>query len=82
MISETKAYEHAREIVSTVRDLNLDAIQSDVEALIRKHRDTAPTDVLAQIAFDAFGDGYEGYEIDFAHDWFAERFPVLAEYVR
>ena len=76
-ISNEKAYEHAREIHATVRDLQLEEIVSEITTLVRKHRRTASNEVVAVIAWEAFCDSCESWDIPLDESTFDLHFPEL-----
>jgi hypothetical protein len=77
-ISNEKAYEHAREILSSVQDVQLGNVLAEVKRTVRKHRLTAPNDVLAIIAWDAFCDACDGWDVPIRQSVFDDAFPELA----
>lgn len=72
------AYDEAREIQGTIRDLQVDEIVGEVEALVRKHRSTASNEIIAVIAYDAFCDACEAWDIPTSEAHFNSFFPGLA----
>ena len=80
-MTNPKTLEHAHEIQSTISDLTYDEISKDVEASISRQITSASNEVCAQLAWDAFYDGCEAYDVPATIESFARNFPVYAELV-
>lgn len=77
MTSNEKAYEHAGEILQSIRDLQTDEIFGEIDALVRKHRATASNEVVAAIAWEAYCDSCDGWDLPTDEAAFLRRFPEL-----
>jgi len=75
-ISDEKAYEHASDILH--EQTYGQAIQSARDT-VKRHRITAPHDVLAILAWEAYWDACEYFDVDPVRYHFAVEFPTLAE---
>lgn len=69
--------------MTDIHDAQLEDIFGEVDILIRKHRAATSNEVLAIIAFDAFNDACDAWDIPAGAERrrFVERYPVLSEYV-
>ncbi len=81
MISEEKAMEHAREILESVRDQCAAEILEEVRILIKRHEATSHPTVLAAIAWAAYHDGCEAWDIDSRDGEFLTAFPRFKEVI-
>jgi hypothetical protein len=77
-ISRDKTLEHATEIRASIHDLQLGNVLAEVKRTVRKYRATTGNDTLAIIAWDAFCDGCEGWDVPIQEDVFNRFFPEYA----
>lgn len=77
-ISDEKAYEHARDIL---HETTYGQAIVYARGTVDEHRDTAPHEVLAQIAWDAYSDACDSYCVVALRGHFVAEFPTFSEYV-
>jgi hypothetical protein len=77
-ISKEKAYELALDIRSSVQDVQLGNVLAEVKRTIAKYRGTTGNEGLAALAWDAFCDSCEGWDVPIRQSNFDAAFPELA----
>jgi hypothetical protein len=80
-VSYEKSLELASDILGELRDRDYNAITVDCNDAILSQLNSASNETLAAIAWEAFQDGCEGYDVPCSFEAFAARFPVYAELV-
>jgi hypothetical protein len=74
-----KDVELAQDIVETIRENTIDQIADDVREALEGQLATACNEVLAQIAWESFTDGCDGYDVPCYLENFRLHFPTYAE---
>ena len=69
------AWFDGQDTLQSIREIQLDDITVEVEGLIAKHSPTCSNEVRDRIAFDAFCDACEAWDIPGAVEHFLVRFP-------
>jgi hypothetical protein len=80
-VSDEKAFELARDIHDEIRDGAYNAITVEANNAILGQLNSASNETLAAIAWEAFQDGCDGFDVPCSFEAFAARFPVYAELV-
>jgi hypothetical protein len=66
--------------ITAVQDVQLEEITAEVKILVSKHGTSASNEVLASIAWDAFYDACDAWDVSYAATHFAAFFPEFAEF--
>ena len=71
----SESWYDAQDVLGSIRDVQLEEITADVARLIRKHERSCSNEIRDIIAFDAFCDACEAWDIPGAADLFIAAFP-------